>query len=71
MCGICGIVRFDHRPVDQAVLAAMTECLRHRGPDDGGIWFGGNSDVQVGLGSRRLSILDLSPHGHELQQDWD
>src|SRR3989304_8944687 len=64
MCGICGIVQFDGRPVDQAMLESMTRCLRHRGPDDSGLWFSGNGSVHVGFGSCRLSIIDLSPRGH-------
>ena len=39
----------------------MTEAIRHRGPDDGGIWTEGG----VGLGSRRLAVIDLSPNGHQ------
>ncbi|HSP31171.1 MAG TPA: asparagine synthetase B, partial [Halomonas sp.] len=41
----------------------MADTLRHRGPDDGGIWVDG--DAGVALGHRRLSILDLSPAGHQ------
>ncbi len=64
MCGISGLVTTSGEPVDQAVLEAMTERLRHRGPDDGGVWLGGSGDVQVGLGARRLSVIDLSARGH-------
>jgi asparagine synthase (glutamine-hydrolysing) len=57
MCGICGIVKFDNSdPVDQVVIERMTESLAHRGPDDAGYFVQG----QVGLGHRRLSIIDLS-----------
>jgi asparagine synthase (glutamine-hydrolysing) len=42
----------------------MTERLAHRGPDDGGIYLGGSGDARVALGTRRLSIIDLSPRGH-------
>ena len=55
MCGIAGIVRHDGGPVDLSLVATMTERLRHRGPDDAGVW----SDHRVGLGHRRLSIIDL------------
>jgi asparagine synthase (glutamine-hydrolysing) len=60
MCGITGIVRGES--FDTNVLAAMTDAIAHRGPDDAGmqIW----SDHGVGLGHRRLSIIDLSPAGH-------
>jgi len=61
MCGICGIVYKDKsRSIDEAVLISMRDSLIHRGPDDSGIYLKGN----VGLGSRRLSILDLSTNGH-------
>ncbi len=57
MCGICGIVRADpHQPVDEADLAAMTWSLSHRGPDDQGFYLQG----PVGLGHRRLAIIDLA-----------
>lgn len=61
MCGIVGIV--SPRGVDVHVLKAMTDMLHHRGPDDGGTVL---LDVRrVGLGNRRLKILDLSPAGHQ------
>ena len=56
MCGVVGIVRFDGRPVESRTLAAMTDRLVHRGPDDQGIWVEG----PVGFGHRRLSIIDLA-----------
>jgi asparagine synthase (glutamine-hydrolysing) len=60
MCGIAGIINTDGRPADPAVVARMTGAIVHRGPDDSGCLVEG----PVGLGSRRLSILDLSPAGH-------
>ncbi|NNE08975.1 MAG: asparagine synthase (glutamine-hydrolyzing) [Gemmatimonadetes bacterium] len=60
MCGIAGKYFFSaDRSVEGAVLERMAEALRHRGPDDGGIWI----DGRVGLASRRLAILDLSANG--------
>ncbi|MBU0703759.1 MAG: asparagine synthase (glutamine-hydrolyzing), partial [Chloroflexi bacterium] len=57
MCGICGIVNISaSRPIDRDVLLRMTQVLEHRGPDDRGIYI----DEQAGLGSRRLSIIDLA-----------
>jgi asparagine synthase (glutamine-hydrolysing) len=57
MCGIAGILNFDRRePVDRNLVAAMTRAVAHRGPDAEGIWVEG----PVGLGHRRLSIIDLS-----------
>ena len=61
MCGICGILKLDGDTVDPQNLTRMTSTMVHRGPDDGGIW----SQGPVGLGHRRLSILDLSPNGHQ------
>ena len=55
MCGIAGIVRSDGAPVDRELVARMNEAIRHRGPDDDGFYF----SAGVGLGMRRLSIIDL------------
>jgi asparagine synthase (glutamine-hydrolysing) len=58
MCGICGSVGRDR--VDREALARMTRSLRHRGPDDEGFFGREYEDgVAVGLGFRRLSIIDL------------
>jgi asparagine synthase (glutamine-hydrolysing) len=57
MCGICGIVNLiESDPVDRMTIERMTDALAHRGPDDAGYFVKG----QVGLGHRRLSIIDLS-----------
>ena len=63
MCGIAGVLseRRDDNCLD--AVEAMTACLRHRGPDDGGIWC--DPSGQVVLGHRRLSIIDLTPTGHQ------
>jgi asparagine synthase (glutamine-hydrolysing) len=55
MCGIVGIVRGDGLDVDGALLTRMADAVRHRGPDDDGFYLNG----PVGLGMRRLSIIDL------------
>ncbi|HBB89334.1 MAG TPA: asparagine synthase (glutamine-hydrolyzing) [Blastocatellia bacterium] len=55
MCGIVGIVRNDKAVVDQDLVARMCTAIRHRGPDDDGFYFNGS----VGLGMRRLSIIDV------------
>jgi len=61
MCGLCGVLNFDGQaPVDQEGLAAMTATLQKRGPDDLGYYRSG----PVGLGHRRLSIIDLEM-GHQ------
>ncbi|HEX2710698.1 MAG TPA: asparagine synthase (glutamine-hydrolyzing), partial [Candidatus Acidoferrales bacterium] len=57
MCGIVGIVNLNPREaVDEAVLKRMRDTLRHRGPDGEGLWVEG----AVGLGSRRLAIVDVA-----------
>jgi asparagine synthase (glutamine-hydrolysing) len=55
MCGIVGIVRNDKADVDGALLGRMCAAIRHRGPDDDGFYLNG----PVGLGMRRLAIIDL------------
>jgi asparagine synthase (glutamine-hydrolysing) len=61
MCGISGLVNFG----DRETLSRMTAVQAHRGPDDAGIWEHRFPDGgYVGLGSRRLAIIDLSPSGH-------
>ena len=61
MCGIAGIYNFSRQPVNPAMLRRMTDLLAHRGPDDAGQMIAGH----IGLGHRRLAILDLSPAGHQ------
>jgi asparagine synthase (glutamine-hydrolysing) len=62
MCGICGKLSFDaHKEIDSELIRRMNQVLYHRGPDDEGIYIKG----QIGLGHRRLSIIDLSPAGHQ------
>ncbi len=64
MCGICGIFQFgDGPPVDAAVLTRMRDTLVHRGPDDRGGYV--SPEGRIGLGHRRLSIIDLSPAGRQ------
>lgn len=61
MCGICGKIYFDPcRRVEKSEIRGMTDSIRHRGPDDEGYYVQDN----VGLGFRRLSIIDLST-GHQ------
>jgi asparagine synthase (glutamine-hydrolysing) len=69
MCGIVGIVG-HHARVPGDVLERATKSLAHRGPDDTGtIILRDAEDVEVGLGNRRLAILDLSPLGHQPMND--
>ncbi|HEU4452507.1 MAG TPA: asparagine synthase (glutamine-hydrolyzing) [Longimicrobium sp.] len=66
MCGIVGIAAREGVR-DRGVLAAMRDTLRHRGPDDAGEWW--DPGGRVGLGHRRLSILDPTPAGHQPMED--
>jgi len=61
MCGIAGIISSDVVPPD--LPAKMASTITHRGPDDDGIW--SDSSAGLALVHRRLSVVDLSPHGHQ------
>jgi asparagine synthase (glutamine-hydrolysing) len=61
MCGITGIINLDGSSVSPVILKKMTDAIAHRGPDGEGHWIEGN----IGLGHRRLAIIDLSPAGHQ------
>jgi asparagine synthase (glutamine-hydrolysing) len=61
MCGIAGIYNLNGEPVSPVLLRRMTDAIAHRGPDGEGDWIEGN----VGLGHRRLAIIDLSPAGQQ------
>lgn len=61
MCGIAGILNLDGEPVAPVLLQRMTDALTHRGPDGEGSYI----DGPLGLGHRRLAIIDLSPAGHQ------
>jgi asparagine synthase (glutamine-hydrolysing) len=65
MCGITGLLSARGRTAERLSdeLRKMTQTLVHRGPDDGGVWC--DAPAGVGLGHRRLSIVDLSPLGHQ------
>lgn len=61
MCGITGIFNLSGEPVSPVILRKMTDAIAHRGPDGEGFYI----DSFVGLGHRRLAIIDLSPAGHQ------
>jgi asparagine synthase (glutamine-hydrolysing) len=61
MCGIAGGLLFNNQHFDEAVLERMITAISHRGPDDSGM----HLDNSIGIGFRRLSIIDLSPLGHQ------
>src|SRR6266850_4626033 len=61
MCGIVGALSLKGTRIDEEVIASMRQQILHRGPDDQGIYL----DSNLGLGHTRLSIIDLSPLGHQ------
>lgn len=61
MCGIAGFINLDNRPASPVLLKKATDEIMHRGPDGEGHWIEDN----VGLGHRRLSIIDLSSAGQQ------
>jgi asparagine synthase (glutamine-hydrolysing) len=70
MCGIAGIARIrGDVPVSPEVLRYMCDAIRHRGPDDSGTYL--SPDGRTALGHRRLSIVDLSPAGHNPMSNED
>lgn len=68
MCGIAGILTFGGA-IDPAALSRMRDTMRHRGPDDEGLWI--SPDGRVGLAHRRLSIIDLAPAAAQPMADYD
>ena len=59
MCGVTGFINLKNEPAQLSLLKAMTDAITHRGPDGEGHWIENN----VGLGHRRLAIVDLSDAG--------
>ncbi len=60
MCGITGLLYFEDREPTHELLKKMTDVIEHRGPNDSGFW----TENRIGLGFRRLSIIDLK-EGHQ------
>lgn len=67
MCGICGVLYFGKDFTDKKILKNMNDAIKHRGPDDYGFY----TDDGVGLGHRRLSIIDLSKKGKQPMSNED
>mgnify|MGYP001768317747 CR=1 FL=1 len=66
MCGICGKLNFDRQePIDRGFLRQMMDLIQHRGPDGSGEFLSG----PVGLGHRRLSIIDLNTGGQPMSNE--
>jgi asparagine synthase (glutamine-hydrolysing) len=61
MCGVTGVLHLDGQPVASHTVASMAERLAHRGPDGEGVW----TEGPIGLGHRRLAIIDLTPAAHQ------
>ncbi|MFH1508138.1 MAG: asparagine synthase (glutamine-hydrolyzing) [Candidatus Omnitrophota bacterium] len=69
MCGICGLIDHRNNPEGlEGIIRKMCSKLSHRGPDDEGVYVD-NSLPAIGLGHRRLSIIDLSPAGRQPMSD--
>src|SRR5690242_20577283 len=70
MCGICGVLATsDALATDESVIGAMCDTMVHRGPDDAGVWT--LPEQRIGLGHRRLSIVDPSSAGHQPMSNED
>lgn len=69
MCGITGKLTHHPDPLLPSLVSQMNGVLRHRGPDDAGVWLGGNG--RIALAQRRLAIVDLSPTGHQPMSNED
>ena len=67
MCGIAGFLNTNGEPASTVLVKRMTDVIAHRGPDGEGQYV----DGAIGLGHRRLAILDLSPAGHQPMQTAD
>ncbi|MEA3415224.1 MAG: asparagine synthase (glutamine-hydrolyzing) [Thermodesulfobacteriota bacterium] len=76
MCGICGKLTTNGKWIEEDLIQSMASVLSHRGPDDDGIYLSSkqkaqSSKVEVGLGHRRLSIIDLSEAGRQPMSNED
>src|SRR5690606_6841640 len=64
MCGINGFVD-RQKKMGEVELKRFNQAIKHRGPDDEGVFLADSSSAKIGLGHVRLSVLDLSPLGHQ------
>ncbi len=77
MCGICGKINIEGKEIHRELIARMNSVLSHRGPDDEGIYINNPSPgasqamASVGLGHKRLSIIDLSEAGRQPMSNED
>ena len=70
MCGICGKLTFNGSPVEEDLIRQMASVMAHRGPDNDG-FYTRQGNVSIGLGHRRLSIIDLSDAGQQPMSNED
>ncbi|MDO8748388.1 MAG: asparagine synthase (glutamine-hydrolyzing) [Candidatus Omnitrophota bacterium] len=72
MCGICGIIDYNGNTIDKELINKMNSLMVHRGPDDEGIYISKQRlKPSVGLGHRRLKIIELSESGHQPMSNED
>lgn len=75
MCGICGKINIEGKEIRRELITRMNSVLSHRGPDDEGLYISNQSpetdDLSVGLGHKRLSIIDLSEAGKQPMKNED
>jgi asparagine synthase (glutamine-hydrolysing) len=64
VCGINGIVKFNNK-INKKEIISMNKAIKHRGPDDEGVFIYNKDNFSIGLGHVRLAILDLSEKGHQ------
>lgn len=69
MCGIIGALSFNNFFITESYITQMRDTMLHRGPDGAGVWI--SSDTKIGLGHRRLSIIDLSASGTQPMRSSD
>ena len=65
MCGICGIINNSSVGIEGRVIKTMCSKMKYRGPDTEGVYISNSQSVNVGLGHRRLSIIDLSTNANQ------
>lgn len=69
MCGICGILSFNHTDINELILTRMRDEMKHRGPDAEGLFI--NKSRKVGFAFRRLAIIDLSSAANQPMCNYD
>lgn len=65
MCGICGLLDYSNKKIEENTIQQMCSKMEHRGPDGQGVYVSNQDNLSIGLGHRRLKIIDLSQAGHQ------